>query len=129
LAKQTGLHIFIVPLDPYGITWQAGSRLFTLILQYFNWCRALDLSWTWEDGFTRHEKYGDNYIVVSPAVNILYTSDKFAIEEVRAKRKMFVKPKLYGESGCFRCVICSSVHGRTETLDMFGKNADTVKPT
>ncbi|KAF9733150.1 cytochrome P450, partial [Paraphaeosphaeria minitans] len=111
LAKQTGLHIFIVPLDPYGITWQAGSRLFTLILQYFNWCRALDLSWTWEDGFTRHEKYGDNYIVVSPAVNILYTSDKFAIEEVRAKRKMFVKPKLY------------------ETLDMFGKNADTVKPT
>ncbi|KAL5378613.1 hypothetical protein DPSP01_009024 [Paraphaeosphaeria sporulosa] len=108
LAKPTGLHIIIVPLDPYGIVWQAGSRLFTPILQHFDWCRILDLSWTWEDGSIRHEKYGDNFIVVSPAMNVLYTSDKFAIEEVLAKRKIFVKPKLY------------------ETLDMFGKNVDTV---
>lgn len=96
LARSTGLHIFIVPLDPYGMVWQAGSRFFTPILQHFEWCRVLDLSWTWEDDFTRHEKYGDSFIVVSPAMNIIYTSDELAVEEVLAKRKIFVKPKLYG---------------------------------
>jgi hypothetical protein len=102
LAKQTGLYIFIAPVDPYGIIWQAGSRLFTPILKHFEWCRVLDLSWTWEDDCTRHEKYGDSFIVVSPAMNIIYTSDRYAVEEVLAKRKVFVKPKLYGESTCLQ---------------------------
>lgn len=29
-------------------------------------------------------------------MNIIYTSDELAVEEVLAKRKIFVKPKLYG---------------------------------
>ncbi|KAL1595032.1 hypothetical protein SLS60_009717 [Paraconiothyrium brasiliense] len=41
-------------------------------------------------------------------MNIIYTSDKVAVAEVLAKRKVFIKPKLY------------------EMLNMFGKNVDTV---
>lgn len=102
LAKRTGLHIFIAPVDPYGIIWQAGSRLLKPLLRHLQWCRIIDLSWTWEDDCTWHEKYGENFIVVTPAVNIIYTSDKIAIEEVLANRKVFVKPRIYGTLAQFR---------------------------
>ncbi|KAJ4303635.1 hypothetical protein N0V90_002536 [Kalmusia sp. IMI 367209] len=108
LAKQTGLPIFIVPFNPYSIFWRIGSKLCAPLLQHVEWCRLLDTTFTWEDDANQHAKYGETFIVVSPGLNIIYTCDKVAIDEVLAKRKIFIKPKLY------------------ESMDIFGKNVDTV---
>lgn len=108
LAKRTGLHIILMPLDPYGTTWQLASNIFGPLLRPFEWCRISFTSWSWSAGALYHEKYGSTFIVVSPARNVLHTSDKATIEEVLKKIKVWVKPALY------------------ESMDFYGRNVDTV---
>lgn len=107
-AKRTGLHVVVVPVDPYGTFWQISSQLCAPLIKNFEWCRILSATWTWEDGSKRHDKYGETFIVASPARNIVFTSDKVAVEEALKKIKSWVKPKLY------------------ESMDFYGKNVDTV---
>lgn len=97
LAKRTGLSIIIVPINPQAQSWRIVAGVCERWLQNFERFRVLDSSLSWEDGTTRHAKYGENFFVVSPFVNILVTSDKMAVDEVLGKRKAFIKPKLYGQ--------------------------------
>ncbi|KAF1979688.1 cytochrome P450 [Bimuria novae-zelandiae CBS 107.79] len=108
LARQTGLRIIIVPFYPFGTPWLIIAPLCAPLFQHFEWCRILNATWAWQDGARQHERYGENFIVVSPAKNVIYTSDKVAIEEVLKERKVWLKPKLY------------------ETMDLYGRNVDTV---
>ena len=108
LAKRTGLHIIIMPVDPYGTVWQLASNLCGPLLRHFEWCRISFTSWNWQEGAKYHEKYGSHFLVVSPARNVLHTNDKATIQEVLKKIKLWVKPPLY------------------ESMDFYGRNVDTV---
>ncbi|KAF2201292.1 cytochrome P450 [Delitschia confertaspora ATCC 74209] len=113
LAGKTGLHIICAPLDPYGTFWQIIGPMFMPLLHkspFFltKWCRALDLTWSWRDGYMMHEKFGASFLVVHPGNIVLVTADPETITTVLGRRNEFVKGEMY------------------EPLNLFGKNVDTV---
>ncbi|KAF1963767.1 cytochrome P450 [Byssothecium circinans] len=109
-ARQTGLRTVIVPVHPYGLPWQILSFLMPSILQHFRWARLLDLTWSWQDNNKPATAWGlgETFIIVSPSINTIYTSDKTAIEHILTRRKDFIKGEIYSR------------------LNFYGRNVDTV---
>ncbi|KAF2640190.1 cytochrome P450, partial [Massarina eburnea CBS 473.64] len=109
-ARQTGLPLIILTIDPYGLLWQILSSVFASFLKQFRWARLINSTWAWEDDDKAATEWGlgKTFVVVSPAQNIIYTSDKTSIECVLGRRKEFVKGAVY------------------EKLNFYGRNVNTV---
>ena len=95
-ARKTNLRLIISPFEPVDITFMLLSALLGPILSTMRWARILTPTWSWQDDFRNHEELGENFIVVTPRQNILYSADAGVVEQVLGKRKVWVKPAMYG---------------------------------
>lgn len=100
-ARRTGLKVLIAPVYQYGVFWHLTQSLCVSFIRKLpeplnDWCRTVHTAWLFQDGDRMIRKYGAAFIVVSPSRNMLVTSDPQAINTVLAKRKDFIKPKIYG---------------------------------
>lgn len=68
----------------------------------------MDTTWSWNSDDWNHKQLGSSVILVCAARNILVTADPETIRDVLARRKDFIKPRIY------------------ENLEFFGPNVDTV---
>lgn len=91
-VRKSGLRTVISPITPYTLQWQLAASLFRPILQHFRWFRAIDWSCAWQDNDKLHQELGWNFVVVSPGLNVMCTSDPKTIEHVLRKWREFVKP-------------------------------------
>jgi hypothetical protein len=90
-ARKTGLRIIISPITPYSIRWQLSASLLRSVLQNFHWFRAIDWTCAWRDDDKLHRELGQCFIIVSPGLNVLCTSDPKTTEHVLRKWREFVK--------------------------------------
>lgn len=107
-ARDTGLKIIISPITPYTWQWQFATAAFDSFLQSFRWYRAINWNCAWKDGDILHHELGANFLVVSPGLNVLCTSDPKTMEHTFRKWREFVKPD-----------------NVNEILGTFGQNVDT----
>jgi hypothetical protein len=84
--------VVISPITPYTLQWKIASTLLRPLLVQFRWFRAIDWTCCWQDGDKLHEELGLGFIVVSPGLNVLCTSDPKTIEHVLKKWRDYVKP-------------------------------------
>ncbi|KAF2026139.1 cytochrome P450 [Setomelanomma holmii] len=108
LARRAGLCIIVSPVTPYTFQWQLLASRLRPTLEYFQWFRAIDWTCAWHDENKLHQELGLSFIVVSPGLNVLCTSDPKTIEHVLKKWRDFVKPD-----------------NVNELLGTFGQNVDT----
>lgn len=103
IARLLGLPIIISPLDPYGIPCMISIRILTPIFKRLpfeigtRWCRVANVTWAWESDGEMHTKLGANFVVVSPARNMLNTVDPETIKEVFSRKRDFLKTDIYCE--------------------------------
>ncbi|KAH7379157.1 cytochrome P450 [Phaeosphaeria sp. MPI-PUGE-AT-0046c] len=107
-ARRIGLKIIISPITPYTLQWRLVASILERVLVRFRWYRAIDWTCAWQDGNTLHKELGDCFIVVSPGLNVVCTSDPKTIEHVLKDWRAFVKPD-----------------NVNEILGTFGHNVDT----
>ncbi|KAH8732658.1 cytochrome P450 [Phaeosphaeriaceae sp. PMI808] len=107
-ARKTGLRLLFSPVTPYTVQWQLSASYLQPLLYNFSWFRAIDWTCAWQDGAKLHDELGHCFIVVSPGLNVLCTSDAKTIEHVLKKWRDFVKPD-----------------NVNEILGTFGQNVDT----
>lgn len=100
LVRPLGLPILFAPVDPYGTAWQIICRTCPF-LKRFRWARVIQETWSWQVDDRDHRALGESFVVVSPVRNLIYTSDKVAINWVLTKRREFFKPDVYGEWWAF----------------------------
>lgn len=91
-ARKTGLRIVVSPITPYAVGWRVVGSFAENVLVRFRWYRAIDWTCAWQDGATLHEDLGSCFIVVSPGLNVVCTSDARTIEHVLRDWRGFVKP-------------------------------------
>jgi hypothetical protein len=96
-ARRTQLRILISPFDPIGVTFLILSAYLGPLLSTMRWARVINPTWSWQDNFKNHEKLGSSFIVVTPEKNVLYSADAGVVEQVLGKRKVWVKPAVYGK--------------------------------
>lgn len=107
-ARKTGLRLIFSPITPFQLLWHVLPSLIPSILGRQRWFRALDQGWAWQDKNKLHAELGSSYVMVSPGMNMLCTSDPAAINHVFKNMKDFVKPGVF------------------KNLDIFGPNIMTV---
>jgi hypothetical protein len=91
-ARNSGLRFIVSPITPYTLQWQIASSLLRPVLCRFRWFRVIDWTCVWQDDDKVHKKLGRCFIVVSPGLNVLCTSDPKTLEHVLRKWREFVKP-------------------------------------
>ncbi|KAF2831742.1 cytochrome P450 [Ophiobolus disseminans] len=107
-ARKTGLRFIVSPITPYTVAWQVATALLRPVLVKFRWFRAIDWTCAWQDGNSLHEELGSCFIVVSPGLNVLCSSDSRTIVNVLRRWREFVKPD-----------------NVNEIIGLFGQNVDT----
>lgn len=107
-ARQTGLRIIFSPITPFQLLWHLLPSFVPSLLKRQRWWRALDQGCSWQDKNKLHAELGSSYVIVSPGMNMLCTSDPAAINHVFKNMKDFVKPEVF------------------KNLDIFGPNIMTV---
>jgi cytochrome P450 len=107
-ARRTGLKIILSPITPYTLTWRLASSLFGHLLKRWKWYRAIDWTCCWQDGDLLHAELGESFLVVSPGLTVLCTSDATTYEAVLKEWREYEKP--------------GNVN---EILGTFGRNVDT----
>ncbi|OAL01201.1 cytochrome P450 [Phaeosphaeriaceae sp. SRC1lsM3a] len=107
-ARKTGLRIIFSPITPFQLLWHVLPSFIPSFLKRQRWFRALDQGSSWQDKNKVHEELGSSYIMVSPGMNMLCTSDPVALNHVYKNMKDFIKPEVF------------------KNLDMFGPNIITV---
>ncbi|KAH7068503.1 cytochrome P450 [Paraphoma chrysanthemicola] len=107
-ARGTGLRIIVSPITPYTLQWQLSASFFRPVFEHFRWFRAIDWTCAWHDDDKLHADLGQCFILVSPGLNVLCTSDPKTIEHVLKKWREFEKPD-----------------NVNEILGTFGQNVDT----
>lgn len=107
-ARKTGLRLIFSPITPFQLLWHLLPSFIPSFLKRQQWFRALDQGYSWQDQNKLHEKLGSSFIMVSPGMNMLCTSDPAALHSVFKNMKDFVKPEVF------------------KNLDLFGPNIITV---
>ncbi|KAH7231527.1 hypothetical protein NW759_015329 [Fusarium solani] len=96
-AKQSGLPYSVAPWAPYNRAWFVSYRLWVPLLRRLpkswteDWLNYMPPDWAWELGYDGM-KLGDNFLVVSPGMIILHTSDPSVIHHICSRREQFPKP-------------------------------------
>jgi hypothetical protein len=95
-ARKTNLRLIISFFEPTDVTFLLLRALLAPIFSTMRWARILNPTWSWQDDFKNHQELGESFIVVTPRRNVMYSADAVVVEQVLGKRKVWIKPAVYG---------------------------------
>lgn len=97
-AKETGLPYIVAPWVGIGTFWMIVTDLtvFTLkwipVAKNWEWVTFIDRTLSWKTLRAAEEKYGDTYLIITPRLSYLKTSNAELGMQIMNRRNDFLKP-------------------------------------
>ncbi|KAH8175741.1 cytochrome p450 domain-containing protein [Sarocladium implicatum] len=96
-ARRSGLPYIVSPFSPVFLPWQATHKLWLPLIKLLprclweDWLGVVTPDFTHHTGHDEFDKHGETFLIASPRMILLFTSDAAAIRNISARRDHFPK--------------------------------------